>query len=400
MSTLITPFLFDCSDDVLRNNHELIEVNCQRCYNRVVMSSNNDRKKVFVALSGGVDSSVSAALLQREGYAVTGVFIKVWHPDFLPCTWKEERLDAMRVCAALDISFLTFDLESEYKDHVVNYMINEYASGRTPNPDVMCNQYIKFGAFLEKAIERGADYIATGHYAIIKREAKSKKQKANYQLYAGIDTNKDQSYFLWTLNQEVLKRTLFPIGGHTKPKVRMLARKFGLLTSEKKDSQGLCFMGNVDMAEFLKKYIPTSKGAVVNVKGQVVGSHMGIAFSTVGQRHGVGVITVSPLEKPYYVIQKDASTNTLVVSHDPFTQKTNTKEVRLENENWISGTLPAARNYLARFRHRQDLEVCKLFFDSDGKPIVQFENPQIGLSSGQSVVLYSGPRCIGGGIMK
>ena len=366
-------------------------------------------KKVFVALSGGVDSSVSAALLQREGYDVTGVFIKVWHPDFLPCTWKEERLDAMRVCAFLNIPFLTFDLESEYKDHVVNYMINEYALGRTPNPDVMCNRYIKFGAFFKKAREKGADYIATGHYAI-KKESKSKnhpsvlslgsKKKIRYQLHTGIDTDKDQSYFLWTLNQEVLRRILFPIGGYTKPEVRVLARKFKLLTSEKKDSQGLCFMGNIDIKEFLGRYIPISKGVVVNIKGEVVGSHRGVSFSTVGQRRGVGVTTRNPFEKPYYVIQKNAVANTLIVSHDPLTQKKDSKEVYLEHENWIADTLPAAGDYLARFRHRQDPEECELFFDLAGKPTVRFKRHQIGLSSGQSLVLYNGAHCIGGGIMK
>ena len=369
-------------------------------------------KKVFVALSGGVDSSVSAALLQEEGYDVTGVFIKVWHPDFLPCTWKEERLDAMRVCASLNIPFLTFDLEYQYKNHVVDYMISEYIAGRTPNPDVMCNRYIKFGAFLDKALKRGADYIATGHYARlesriqsseskeIRKESRIRNQESNFKLHVGIDTNKDQSYFLWTLNQEVLKRTLFPVGGYTKPEVRALARKFRLLTSEKKDSQGLCFMGNINMQEFLERYIPVRKGIVVTTQGQVVGSHKGVAFSTIGQRQGIGVITDSSFEKPYYVIQKNIAANTLIVSHDPLTQKREAQEVSLEGENWIAGTQPKKGVYAARIRHRQERKECELFFDSAGRPIVQFKKFQQGLSSGQSLVLYSGSCCMGGGIIK
>ena len=363
-----------------------------------MMNLSSKRKKVFVALSGGVDSSVSAALLQREGYDVTGVFIRAWHPEFLPCAWKEERLDAMRVCASLSIPFLTFDFESQYKERVVNYMINEYSVGRTPNPDIMCNKYIKFGAFLEEALEKGFIDKITGHYAI-KKESKIDK-KISFQLYAGVDTNKDQSYFLWTLNQEVLKRTLFPVGKYTKPEVRKMARKFGLLTAEKKDSQGLCFMGSVDMKEFLERYIPVTYGDVIDTSGKVVGNHSGTSFSTIGQRHGFTTSPSHSLERPYYVVQKDVSTNTLTVSHKPQIQKMSVKSIHLDNENWVAGTTPPGGDYVARFRHRQEPEVCKLFFDSTGKPIVQFEEPQVGLSSGQSLVLYNGSRCIGGGVMK
>ncbi len=215
------------------------------------------KKKVFVGLSGGVDSSVSAALLQSQGYDVFGVFIKVWQPDFYECTWKEDRLDAMRVCAKLNIPFYTLDLEKEYKKEVVDYMIEEYKNGRTPNPDVMCNKYIKFGGFFDWAMSQGADFVATGHYARLNKE---------HELVAGRDSNKDQSYFLWTLTKEQLSKTLFPVGDIEKTEVRKLAKKFGLPTAEKKDSQGLCFIGKVDMAEFLHHFIETKPGPVLNDK--------------------------------------------------------------------------------------------------------------------------------------
>src|SRR3990167_4048684 len=198
------------------------------------------RKTVYIGLSGGVDSSVSAALLKKQGYDVTGVFIKVWQPNWITCTWKEDRLDAMRVCAKLEIPFLTLDLEKEYKRDVVDYMIREYKAGRTPNPDVMCNRYIKFGAFFNWARKYGADYIATGHYAQVF------KKVTGYRLQVSRDFEKDQTYFLWTLTQRELSQTLFPVGRITKPEVRKLAKKFGLPTADKKDSQGLCFIGKVD----------------------------------------------------------------------------------------------------------------------------------------------------------
>ncbi|MEK7514388.1 MAG: tRNA 2-thiouridine(34) synthase MnmA, partial [Patescibacteria group bacterium] len=205
-------------------------------------------KKVFVGLSGGVDSAVSAALLKRDGFDVTGVFIKGWYPEFLHCNWREERRDAMRVAAHLDISFATFDCEEEYKKYVVDYMLSEYDLGRTPNPDVMCNKYVKFGSFFREAIARGADFIATGHYAV--KEERDNHGHSIFILKESPDPDKDQSYFLWTLTQKELAASLFPVGKYKKEKVRTLARKFKLPVSEKKDSQGICFLGNVDMKEF------------------------------------------------------------------------------------------------------------------------------------------------------
>ncbi|OGZ16792.1 MAG: tRNA 2-thiouridine(34) synthase MnmA, partial [Candidatus Lloydbacteria bacterium RIFCSPLOWO2_12_FULL_51_9] len=256
-------------------------------------------KKVFVAMSGGVDSSVAAALLKEDGYEVTGVFMRVWQPDFLTCSRTDDREEAMRAAAHLGIPFLTFDFEKEYKEKVVDYMIAEYTAGRTPNPDVMCNKHIKFRMFLDKAREMGADMIATGHYVRLGRESpKPKAQSPNktqnpksqtnskFQLLKGIDVNKDQSYFLWTLTQEQLKYCLFPIGEYVKPKVREMARKYGLPNAERRDSQGVCFIGQFPMKEFLKNYIPEEKGGVLDTGGNIIGVHDGARLYTLGARHG------------------------------------------------------------------------------------------------------------------
>src|SRR3989344_6491053 len=225
--------------------------------------------RVLVGLSGGVDSAVSVALLKRAGADVAGAFIKTWQPDWMPnaCDWKLERRDAMRVATHLDIPFVTIDLESEYKKSVVDYMISEYKLGRTPNPDVMCNKEIKFGAFLSRALELGADMIATGHYS------QSKMVNSKWQMLMGEDEAKDQSYFLWTLNQAQLSKIIFPVGHLLKSEVRELARKFRLPVAEKRDSQGICFLGHIDMKEFLSHYIETKPGHVLNESGQVVGEH-------------------------------------------------------------------------------------------------------------------------------
>ncbi len=353
-------------------------------------------KKVFVGLSGGVDSSVSAALLKEQGYNVTGVFIKVWQPDFLECTWKEDRLDAIRVAAHLDIPFMTLDLEKEYKESVANYMIEEYKAGRTPNPDVMCNKTIKFGAFLKKALELGADYVATGHYA---RNISNKKTEL-YELHAGVDTNKDQSYFLWTLDQEQLKHILFPIGEYEKPRVRKLAKKFQLLTATKKDSQGLCFVGKLDMREFLKHFIPEKRGDVLNEKKETIGYHDGAQFYTIGQRHGFIITKKTPEDIPYYIIGKNVHSNTISVSHkknDSLSREK--KEITLVDTNWVSRQ--ASQNNIklkARIRYRQPLQEC-IIKNENNKFVLKFNKPQI-VDSGQSAVLYDNSQCLGGGIIE
>ena len=369
-------------------------------------------KKVFVGLSGGVDSSVSAALLKDQGYDVTGVFIKVWHPDFLPCNWIEERRDAMRVCAKLGIPFLTFNFKKEYKQHVVDYMISEYKSGRTPNPDVMCNKYVKFGSFLNKALEMGADYVATGHYARnVKREAQNVKSKeirtntfssaSRFTLHAGLDFNKDQSYFLWTLTQKELSHTLFPVGHLEKSEVRKIAKKYRLHTAEKKDSQGLCFMGKVDMKEFLQHYIKEKPGKILDESGEVIGTHDGAMFYTMGQRHGFTVTKKNPTDSPYYVIAKSVEKNTITVSHkfEKNNELKNMSSVHLENINWILDIPSIDKIYYARIRYRQEIQKCKVQVENVVTKVF-FEKPQGGVSRGQSLVLYDRDVCLGGGIIK
>src|SRR3989344_5616199 len=261
---------------------------------------------VFVGLSGGVDSAVSAYLLKKQGYRVMGVFIKGWEPDFLPCTGAEDRLSAMRVAAHLQIPFVTYDLSEEYKRDVVDYFVSEYKAGRTPNPDVMCNRAIKFGVFWKRAQAEGADMIATGHYAQIKHRTQ------NLELAASRDSEKDQTYFLWTLTHNDLAHTLFPVGGFNKSDVRALAREARLPNAERKDSQGLCFLGHVDMRAFLKRYLPTTVGPIYDSGGTKIGEHEGMWFYTIGEH-----IPLGGLEKRQYIVEKDAQKNSLVVSEKP-----------------------------------------------------------------------------------
>ena len=270
------------------------------------------RKKVFVGLSGGVDSSVSALLLKKEGYEVTGVFIRVWQPSFAKatdgkpdffsnCQAADDRLDAMRVCAKLGIPFIELDLEKEYKKEVVDYMIREYKAGKTPNPDVMCNRFIKFGGFYSWAMKDGADFVATGHYARIDHDTNT--------LMTANDTNKDQSYFLWQIKKEQLPHILFPVGGMKKPDVRKLAKKHGLITADKKDSQGLCLVGKIDMKDFLRHYITEKPGKVLNEKGNVLGTHTGAFLYTIGERVGNLGASQGDHQKPYYVTAKNNAKN-------------------------------------------------------------------------------------------
>ena len=282
--------------------------------------------KVFIGMSGGVDSSVSAALLVRGGYDVVGVFIRVWEPEGVPCTWRAERRDAMRVAAHLNIPLITLDLAKEYKKGVIDYMVAEYESGRTPNPDVMCNKQVKFGAFYDWAMQRGADYVATGHYAQIK----------NGKFARAKDDNKDQTYFLWTLKPEQLSHILFPIGHLTKPEVRDLAKKFNLPVSDKKDSQGLCFVGKLDFKDFLKDFIKSKSGEVLDESGEVIGTHDGAIFYTIGERHGFEVVRKTPNDEPLYVVVRDLEKNQLVVAPKLELRQFSHREVKLENVNWIA----------------------------------------------------------------
>jgi tRNA-specific 2-thiouridylase len=375
------------------------------------MKPSNSEIKVFVGMSGGVDSSVSAALLKRAGYDVTGVFIKVWQPDWIECNWKEERLEAMRAAAHLDIPFFTLDLEKEYKQGVIDYMIAEYAIGRTPNPDVMCNREVKFGAFWRWAEKNGADYIATGHYARVSHLA----------LLMGVDKNKDQSYFLWTLTQDDLAHVMFPVGGLIKPEVRKLARKFGLPNAEKKDSQGLCFMGKVDVKEFLTHYTRGNTaavpGKVLDETGNIIGSHPGSLFFTIGERHGFSIDSKHKTsgDKPYYVISKDVQADTIMVSNKTSIEGDEdsigmlpgaVKEVRISKVNWISGVPKIGASLQGRSRYRQTLYQTKVLSISNShsaqgiEASLEFNEPQDTLTPGQSLVIYDGETCLGGGVIE
>jgi len=350
--------------------------------------------KVVVAMSGGVDSSVAAALLLKEGHEVIGAFMKNWSEDADKCTgecgWQHERADALRVAAHLGIRFETFDFEKEYRSAVVDYLVREYAAGRTPNPDVMCNKMVKFGPFIDRARELGAVAIATGHYARIER------RDGSYRLLAGVDENKDQSYFLHRLNHEQLAMTLFPVGHLRKPEVRGLATEFGLPTAEKKDSQGICFIGKVNLAEFLRSRIAGRVGPIVTVEGEVVGKHDGLAPYTIGQRHGMNLGGGTP----YFVVEKDPARNTLVVARGADHPALFSHALIAEDAHWIAGEPPKRpQRCAARIRYRQPLQSVSVTEETGGKIRVTFDAPQRAVSPGQFVVFYDGEACLGGAVI-
>jgi tRNA-specific 2-thiouridylase len=358
-----------------------------------------DHTRIFVGLSGGVDSSVAAALLKEGGHDVTGVFIKGWHPEWVECSWKEDRADAMRVAAHLGIPVHTLDLSREYERDVAGYMIAEYRAGRTPNPDVMCNREIKFGAFLDWSLAQGADAIATGHYARIREKSKIKNQKpeTKYELLRGADAGKDQSYFLWTLAQEQLARTLFPVGGMAKPQVRELAQRYGLPTARKRDSQGVCFLGAVELSAFLRRYIDPHQGAVLNERGETVGRHDGVEFYTLGERHGFTVAQKTPHDAPYYIVGKDMEHNTLTVSHDqlPLSAQQTRYTLRQLNQD---ASIQEGERYEAQYRYRQQPKSCAVTGLAAGRMEIEFDEPQLA-AAGQSLVLYRGDAVLGGGVI-
>jgi len=370
--------------------------------------ANQKQKKVFVGLSGGVDSSVAAFLLKKRGYQVVGCFIKGYNLD--GCAEKDAQ-DARRVAEHLKIPFYVFDLEKEYKEKVVDYMINGYKKGLTPNPDVMCNKEIKFGLFLKKALEMGADFIATGHYV------RQKLENGNWKLEMARDSAKDQSYFLWTLTQEQLKHCLFPIGNYLKSEVRQIAKKAGLPTAEKKDSQGICFLGQVNLLEFLQKHLPLKKGKILTVEGKKIGEHNGAYFYTIGQRHLKisNIKNQKPKNLPFYVAQKDIKTNTLIVAEGSENPALFKKEIKLIDLNFIvPQTEILALGFkqkrewkvpvMARVRYRQPLAPATLYF-SKNKKIAKliFDHPQKFVAPGQSAVFYKKERSffqmLGGGVI-
>ena len=364
------------------------------------VNKDGSRKKVFVGVSGGVDSSVSLALLKDAGFDVTGVFIKVYHPDFLGCDWRDERLDALAICQKLEVPFLDLDLEKEYKQDVFDYMIETYKKGETPNPDVFCNKYVKFGGFMKFAQVTGCDFVATGHYA---RNVLNKKT-GQFEMHKGNDNNKDQTYFLYTMPQEKVEQVLFPIGAYPKKKVREIAEKYDLFTSGKKDSQGLCFVGEVKMKDFLQEFIDKNPGDVLNEEGEVIGSHDGEIFYTHGERHGFEIFPKArtPNMPRMYVIGKDHGNNTITIGPKESLQKLNTESaqsVTITDPAWISGEPSEDETYEGRVRYRGKLISCSLKKNENNTWTASFMEPHNAVSTGQSLVLYKDTQCIGGGII-
>ena len=344
--------------------------------------------KVFVGMSGGVDSSVAAMLLVEQGYDVTGVYMKNWSKDLpgMKCPWAEDLADAKRVAVKLGIDFEVWDFEKEYHEKVVEYMLKEFKKGNTPNPDVMCNQEIKFKLFFEKAMEKGADFIATGHYARV--------FSPESHLARAVDENKDQTYFLYRISEEAIAHTLFPVGEMLKPDVKKLAKEHGLHNAYKKESMGVCFVGEVGMKDFLKEYIDIQPGEIREVETEnKLGVHEGAVFYTIGQRHGLYLSgTAGEINDglPYYVVAKDLEKNIVYVSKNLNDSHIWTKELKLKDV-LMRGK---AKDVLVRLRHRAPL--VKATFDKD---TLHFENEIKRPAAGQSAVIYDGEICLGGGII-
>ena len=343
--------------------------------------------KVFVGMSGGVDSSVAALLLKEQGYDVTGVYMKNWSKDLpgMKCPWAEDLADAKRVAVKLGIDFEVWDFEKEYHDRVVEYMLDEFKKGNTPNPDVMCNQEIKFKLFFEKAMERGADFIATGHYA----------RTNGTKLLRAVDENKDQTYFLYRISDEAINHTIFPVGEMLKPEVKKLAKEKGLHNAYKKESMGVCFVGEVGMKDFLKEYIDIKPGEIREVETEkVLGYHEGAVFYTIGQRHGLYLSgTAGEVNDglPYYVVAKDLEKNIVYVSKNLNDEHIWTKELKIKDVVMRG----EAKSVLVRLRHRAPL--IPATFDGE---TLRFENEIKRPAAGQSAVIYDGEICLGGGIIE
>lgn len=354
----------------------------------------SEKKRVLLGMSGGVDSSVSAVLLLEQGYEVIGAFMKNWsdeREDAEECSWRTERRDAMRVAAQLGIEFHTFDFEDAYRENVYEYMLREYEAGRTPNPDVLCNKYMKFGLFLEKADELGCESVATGHYARTRKD-----EDGTVHLLAGKDPEKDQSYFLCQLDQDQLKRALFPIGELIKSEVREIARNHDLSVAEKKDSQGICFVGKVELSEFLKKRIPERTGNIVTPEGKVLGQHQGHMYYTIGQRHGLGLAG-----GPYFIVERRPETNELVVVKDNDPALFSSKATATNLVETVPGHLQTfiGKSVLARIRYRQPLQRCQVTAMERGELHVTFDEPQRAVAPGQFLALYNDEELIASAVL-
>ena len=387
------------------------------------------KKRVIVGLSGGVDSSIAAYLLTQQDYEVIGLFMKNWHDESVTlsneCPWLEDSNDAMLVAEKLGIPFQTIDLSAEYKERIVDYMFDQYAAGRTPNPDILCNREIKFDVFLKIALSLGADYVATGHYC--QKEIVYIENKNIYRLISGVDGNKDQSYFLCQLTQNQLAKTLFPIGHLQKSEVRKIARELNLVTAEKKDSQGLCFIGKVSLPDFLKQQLQPNVGNIIQIAedfyngkdlpktltdksqkiryqtkdGKIVGTHNGAHFFTIGQRKGLGV---GGTPEPLFVIDTDVVENVVYVgqgkSHPGLFR--NALKVNLDDIHWVRQDLSNIQEkkmeVMARIRYRQILQKATLFFRTDALYVL-FNQPQSAITSGQFVAWYKDSELLGSGVI-
>lgn len=351
-----------------------------------------EKKKVILGMSGGVDSSVSAILLKEAGYDVTAVFMRNWAEDDGMCTAREDYIDVVSVCSQLDIKYFTVNFEKEYRDRVFSYFLSEYKKGRTPNPDVMCNTEIKFKAFLDYAMDFDADYIAMGHYA------RTKKVDGKTYLLKGLDNNKDQSYFLSRVKSEALEKTLFPVGDLTKDEVRRIAEKYELSTASKKDSTGICFIGERDFNEFLDQFLFTKPGKIVDEKGKVLGEHSGLMHYTIGQRRGIGIGGVGSGE-PFFVADKDLKNNLLIVAqgiNNPVLYK---YEFEVEDIFWITENPSLPVDLSVKIRYRANDQAATLEKVND-KYVVKLKKPLKGVTPGQVCVFYQGDVCLGSGIIK
>lgn len=356
----------------------------------------NSKKRIIIGMSGGVDSSVAAYVLKKQGHQVEGLFMKNWEAEGdTNCTAEQDLLDAQQVAIKLGIRLHTENFSTEYWDRVFRYFLEEYKAGRTPNPDVLCNKEIKFKAFLDHALQLGADYIATGHFA------RCIEQNGEYQLLKGIDQNKDQSYFLYTLQQDQLKHALFPVGELTKAEIRKIAEEQGFVTANKKDSTGICFIGERKFKEFLSKYLPAKPGNIETTDGVVIGQHDGLMYYTIGQRQGlkIGGLKDYP-EEPWFVLEKNLGRNVLVVGQGIDHPKLFKQKLTANQLHWVSGKTPKILlKCKAKTRYRQPDQQCEMISIRDGIAEVHFKEPQRAITPGQSVVFYQQEICLGGGVI-